>query len=66
MRLRDSTPAHRSEHFLRVLGENPILAVSFPAHTAIILQATDLVFSSAIKKLKETVPVEFGDESMDD
>jgi hypothetical protein len=60
----DSAPAHRSERVLRPLGENKILAVVFPAHTTNIFQAIDLVFFGAIKKLKATVPGEFGEDSM--
>jgi hypothetical protein len=34
--LMDSAPAHRSELVLRLLGENEILTVVFPAHTTTI------------------------------
>jgi hypothetical protein len=64
--LMDSAPAHRSERVLRLLGENRILAVVFPAHTTNILQALDLVFFGAMKKLKATASGEFGDNSSDD
>jgi hypothetical protein len=64
--LMDSAPAHRSERVLRLLGENKILAVVFPAHTTNIFQALNLVFFGAMKKLKATVPGEFGEDSMDE
>jgi hypothetical protein len=62
--LMDSAPARRSERVLRLLGENMILAVVFPAHTTNIFQVFDLVFFDPMKKLKETVPGEFGEDSM--
>jgi hypothetical protein len=40
---------------LRLLGENKIMAVVFPTHTTNIFQALDLVFFSALKKLKQTI-----------
>jgi hypothetical protein len=60
----DSAPAHKSEHALRLLGENTTLAVVFPAHTTNSSQALDLVFFGALKKLKATAPREFDESSM--
>jgi hypothetical protein len=62
----DSAPAHSPGRVLRLLGENYILAVEFPAHTTNILQDLDLVFFGAMKKLKATAAGEFGQDSMDD
>jgi hypothetical protein len=62
----DPALAQRSERVLRLLGENTILAVVFPAHTTNHFQALDLVFITAMKKLKATVPGEFGEDSMDE
>jgi hypothetical protein len=64
--LMDSAPPRLSERVLRLLGENKMLAGVFPAHTTNVVQALDLVFLGAMKKLKATVPGEFGEDSMDE
>jgi hypothetical protein len=64
--LMDSALPHVSERVLRLLGENMIKAVVFPAHTTNIFQALDLVFFSALKKLKETTTGEFDDDSVNE
>jgi hypothetical protein len=64
--LMDSALPHVSERVLRLLGENKIMAIVFPAHTTNIFQALDLVFFGALKKLKQTATGEFDDESMND
>jgi hypothetical protein len=51
----DSALPHLSERLLRLLGQNKIMTTVFPAHTANIFQALDLVFFSALKKLKQIV-----------
>jgi hypothetical protein len=62
--LMDSAPPHVSERCLRLLGENCVLAVAFPAHTTNIFQALDLVFFGALKKLKMAAGGEFDDDSV--
>jgi hypothetical protein len=62
----DLAPAHRSERALRLPGENRILAVVFPDDTTRILQALDLVFFGALKKLRATAPGERDESSMND
>jgi hypothetical protein len=47
--LMDSALPHMSERVLRLLGENTIMAVVFPAHTTSTFQALDLVFFGALK-----------------
>jgi hypothetical protein len=64
--LMDSALSHVSERVLRLLGENMIMVVVFPAHTTSMFQALDLVFFGALKKLKETATGEFDDDSMND
>jgi hypothetical protein len=49
-----------------LLGENKILVVLFPAHTTNILQAIDLVFFGALKKLEGTSLGESDERSMND
>jgi hypothetical protein len=51
--LMDSVAAHISERNLRLLGENKIIALVFPAHTTNLFQALDLVFFGALKNNKE-------------
>jgi hypothetical protein len=60
----DSAPAHRSERVLRLLGGHNILAIAFPAHTTNVLQALDLVFFGAMKKLKATGRGELSEDSI--
>jgi hypothetical protein len=62
--LMDSAPAHMSDRVLRLLGENKIIAITFPAHTTNLFQALDLVFFGALKKLKATAVGEFEDDSV--
>jgi hypothetical protein len=50
--LMDSVGAHVSERNLRLLGENKIIALVFPAHTTNLFQALDLVFFGAMKNNK--------------
>jgi hypothetical protein len=64
--LMDSALPHVSERVLRLLGENKIMAVVFPAHTTNMFQPLDLVFFGALKKLRETATGEFDDDSMND
>jgi hypothetical protein len=40
----DSALPHISERILRSLGENNIIALTFPAHTTNLFQNLDLVF----------------------
>jgi hypothetical protein len=42
--LMDSVGARASERNLQLLGENKIIALAFPAHTANLFQALDLLF----------------------
>lgn len=52
--LLDSCSAHIDDEILRILGENGIKAIAFPAHTTNIFQALDLVLFGIFKKKKET------------
>jgi hypothetical protein len=47
MCLVDSASPHISKGSLRLLGENHVLIIAFPAHTTNIFQELDLVFFSA-------------------
>jgi tRNA(Ser,Leu) C12 N-acetylase TAN1 len=60
----NSALPHVSERCLRLLGENHVLAVAFPAQTTNIFQALDLVLLGALKKLKMTADGEFDDDSV--
>jgi hypothetical protein len=60
----DSALPHTSERILRVLGENNIIAMTFPAHTTHLFQTLDLVFFGSLKHLKATATGEFGDDSV--
>jgi hypothetical protein len=60
--LMDSVLQHMSEHILRILGENNIIALTFPTHTTNIFQTLDLVFFDNLKHLKATGASEFGDD----
>ena len=62
--LMDSASPHVSERVLRVLGQNDIVAIVFPAHTTNIFQALDLVFFAALKKMNKTATGEFEDHSI--
>jgi hypothetical protein len=59
----NSGPAHMSERVLRSLGEHHIVVAFLTAQMS-ILQAADLVFLDAMKKLKTTLPREFVEGSM--
>jgi hypothetical protein len=58
----DSTSPHLSERALRLLGENGVLRVAFPAHTTNNFQTLNLVFLRALKKLKSSTVSDFGDD----
>jgi hypothetical protein len=62
----DSASPHVSERCLRLLDDNRILAVAFPAHITNIFQALDLVFFDALEKLKANAQGEFDDDSVND
>jgi hypothetical protein len=64
--LMDSALPHVSAQILQKLGENNILAITFPTHITNLFQALDLVFFGALKRLKGTAKGEFGDESIND
>jgi hypothetical protein len=64
--LMDSALPHTSECILRSLGENNIIALTFPAHTTNLFQALDLVFFRSLKHLKATASGEFVDNSAND
>ena len=64
--LMDSALPHTSERILRILGENNIIALTFPAHTTNLFQALDLVFFGSLKHLKATAVGELGDDSASD
>jgi hypothetical protein len=51
--LMNSVAARRSEGNLRLLGENKIIALVFPAHTTNLFQGLKLVFFGALKNNKE-------------
>jgi hypothetical protein len=63
--LMDSALPHTSDRVKRILGENNIIAITFPAHTTNLFQALDLVFFGALKKLKPSARGEIGDESVE-
>jgi hypothetical protein len=60
----DSALPHTSERILRVLGENNVIALTFPAHTINLFQALDLVFFGSLKHLTVTATGELGDDSV--
>jgi hypothetical protein len=62
--LMDSAVPHTSERVRRLLGENNIIAVTFPAHTTNLFQALDLVFFGVFRKLKASATGEFDDDSV--
>jgi hypothetical protein len=51
----DSASPHGVERLSQLWGRNKIMVIVFPAHTTNIFQALDLVFFSALKKIKQTV-----------
>jgi hypothetical protein len=59
-----SAVPHFSERVLRLLGSNKIMVIVFHAHMTNIFQALDLVFISALEKLKQTATGELGDGSV--
>jgi hypothetical protein len=62
--LMDSAVPYESERLRRLLGENNILAITFPAHTTILFQALDHVFFGVLKRLKASAVGEFDDYSV--
>jgi hypothetical protein len=62
----DSALPQVSKHVLRLLGQNKIMAIIFPDHTINIFQSLDLVFLSALKKLKQTTTGEFDNGSVNE
>jgi hypothetical protein len=62
----DSALPHVSERCLRLLGENRVLAVPFPAHATNIFQPLDLVFFGALKHRKASCKGGFCDGSVND
>jgi hypothetical protein len=62
--LMDSALPHVSARILQKLGENNIIAITFPAHTTNLFQALDLVFFGVLKRLKATAQGEFDDDSV--
>ena len=52
--LMDSVRAHVSNRILQVLGENQIIALTFPSHTSNLFQALDLGIFDQMKTLKKT------------
>jgi hypothetical protein len=62
--LMDSVCPHISERILRLLGENRIIVLVFPAHTTNLFQALDLVFFGVVKKLKQTASGDYDDKTM--
>lgn len=62
--LMDSALTCVSERVLHLLGQKNILAAVFPAHTTNIFQALDLIFSTALKKLKQNATGDFDDNSI--
>jgi hypothetical protein len=61
--LMDSAVPDTSELVRRLLGENNIIAITFPAQTANLFQALGLVFFGVLKKLKVSATGEFDDDS---
>jgi hypothetical protein len=62
----NSALPHIFERSLRLFGENPVLAVVFPAHRRNSFQTLDLVFFDGLTKLKTTADAEFDDNSVND
>jgi hypothetical protein len=60
----NSAVLHKSERVRRLLDENNILAISFPAHTTNLFQALDLFFFGVLKRLKASAVGEFDEESV--
>jgi hypothetical protein len=38
----------------REIGENDVIAITFPAHTTIVFQEVELIFFGALKKLSDS------------
>jgi hypothetical protein len=55
-----------SDRVLPVLGENPVIPLTFPAHTTNLFHDLDLVFLAALKHLKATVTGELNDDSVNE
>jgi hypothetical protein len=62
--LMESAVPHASDRVRRLLDENSILAISFPAHTTNLFQALDLVFFGVLKRLKASTIGEFDNDSV--
>jgi hypothetical protein len=62
--LMDSACPHVSERVLRLLGENRIIVLVFPAPPTILFRALDLVFFGAIRKLKQTASGDYNEKTM--
>jgi hypothetical protein len=64
--LMDSVLPHVLDRVLWVLGENVIIAFTFPAYTTNLFQTLDLVFFETLKYLKVIVIGEFNDDSVNE
>jgi hypothetical protein len=62
--LMDSACPHVSERVLKLLGQNRIIVLVFPAHTTNLFQALDLVFFWVLKKLKQTASGDYDEKTM--
>jgi hypothetical protein len=59
--LMDSAVPHPPQRVRSLLGDNTILAISFPAPMTDLFQVLDLVFFEVLKKLKTSAVSEFDD-----
>jgi hypothetical protein len=59
----NSASLHVSERILRVLKENRITTIKFPAYTTYLFQSLYLVLFGALKTIKKTANGHFGDNS---
>jgi hypothetical protein len=64
--LMDSMLPHVLDRILRVLGENAIIAFTFPVYITNLFQILDIVFFDTLKYLKATVMGEFNDDSVNE
>jgi hypothetical protein len=62
----DSALSQTSNRVLRLLGENNVVVFPFPAPTTNLVQALDLVFFGALKRLKPTATGDCDDGSVND
>jgi hypothetical protein len=60
----DSASRQISKRCLRLLDDNRVLSVAFPAHLSNVLRALDLVRFGVVRKLKITAQGEFNDHSV--